>query len=151
MKSLLSKAGCSSRGFLLFRIDIFLVCGFSVKSALIRSPKKHFHFNSKGPAVFNIRSRDKDDLKRFAKLVSPALPKRPVVHEYAYGDYPYRVYLTTPEEMDAVIAKLSALIDYDNFKDMIKARPHQTAKLEPYEEFWSLLYNAHFSHRPRRE
>ena len=20
-----------------------------------------------------------------------------------------------------------------------------------YEEFWSLLYNAHFSHRPRRE
>ena len=113
--------------------------------------KKHFHFNSKGPAVFNIRSRDKDDLKRFAKLVSPALPKRPVVHEYAYGDYPYRVYLTTPEQMDAVIAKLSALIDYDNFKDMIKARPHQTAKLEPYEEFWSLLYNAHFSHRPRRE
>jgi hypothetical protein len=46
---------------------------------------------------------------------------------------------------------LSALIDYDNFKDMIKATPHQKAKLEPYEEFWSLLYNAHFSHRPRRE
>ena len=49
------------------------------------------------------------------------------------------------------MAKLSALIDYDNFKDMIKATPHQKAKLEPYEEFWSLLYNAHFSHRPRRQ
>ena len=63
----------------------------------------------------------------------------------------YRVYLNTQEEMDAVVAKISALIDYDNFKDMIKATPHQKAKLEPYEEFWSLLYNAHFSHRPRRE
>jgi hypothetical protein len=73
------------------------------------------------------------------------------VHEYAHSDYPYRVYLNTQEEMDAVMAKLSALIDYNNFKDTIKATPHQKAKLEPYEEFWSLLYNAHFSNRPQRE
>ena len=45
----------------------------------------------------------------------------------------------------------AALIDYDNFKDMIKATPHQKAKLEPYEEVWTLLYNAHFSHRPQRQ
>jgi len=113
--------------------------------------KKTSHLNPDGPAVFNIRGRDKDDLKRFAELVSPDLAKRPVVHEYAHSDYPYRVYLNTQEEMDAVMAKLSALIDYNNFKDMIKATPHQKAKLEPYEELWSLLYNAHFSHRPRRE
>ncbi len=74
-----------------------------------------------------------------------------MVHEYAHSDYPYRVYLNTQEEMDAVMAKPSALIDYDNFKDMIKATPNQKDKLEPYEDFWSLLYNAHFSHRPRRE
>jgi hypothetical protein len=74
-----------------------------------------------------------------------------VVHEYTRSDYPYRVYLNTQEEMDAVMAKLAALIDYDNFKDMIKATPHQKAKLEPYEEFWTLLYNAHFSHRPQLE
>ena len=61
------------------------------------------------------------------------------------------MYLNTQEEMDAVVAKISALIDYNNFKDTIKATSHQKAKLEPYEEFWSLLYNAHFSHRPRRE
>jgi hypothetical protein len=29
---------------------------------------------------------------------------------------------------------LSALIDYEKFKDMIKATPHQKTKLEPYEE-----------------
>jgi len=90
-------------------------------------------------------------LQRCAELVSPDLARRPVVYEYAYSDYPYRVYLNTQEEMDEVMAKLSALIDYDNFKDMIKATPHQKAKLEPYEEFWSLLYNAHFSHRSRRQ
>ena len=113
--------------------------------------KKTSHLNPDRPAVFNIRGRDKDDLKRFAELVSPDLAKRPVVHEYAHSDYPYRVYLNTQEEMDALMAKLSALIDYNNFKDTIKATPHQKAKLEPYEEFWSLLYNAHFSHHPRRE
>ena len=103
--------------------------------------KKTSHLNPDGPAVFNIRGRDKDDLKRFAELVSPDLAKRPVVHEYAHSDYPYRVYLNTQEEMDAVMAKLSALIDYNNFKDTIKATHHQKAKLEPYEEFWSLLWN----------
>jgi hypothetical protein len=113
--------------------------------------KKPSHLNPDGPEVFNIRGRDKNDLKRFAELVSPDLAKRPVVHEYTRSDYPYRVYLNTQEEMDVVMAKLSALIDYDNFKDMIKATPHQKAKLEPYEEFWTLLYNAHFSHRPQRE
>ena len=113
--------------------------------------KKPSHFNPDGPEVFNIRGRDKDDLKRFAELVSPDLAKRPVVHEYSRSDYPYRVYLNTQEEMDAVMAKLSALIDYDNFKDMIDETPHQKAKKEPYEEFWTLLYNAHFSHRPKRE
>ena len=113
--------------------------------------KKPSHLNPDGPAVFNIRGRDKDDLKRFAELVSGDLAKRPVVHEYTRSDYPYRVYLNTQEEMDAVMAKLSALIDYDNFKDTIDATPHQKAKLEPYEEFWTLLYNAHFSHRPHRE
>ena len=46
---------------------------------------------------------------------------------------------------------LSALIDYEKFKGMIKATPQQKARPEPYEEFWSLLYNAHFLHRPRRE
>ena len=113
--------------------------------------KKPSHLNPDGPEVFNIRGRDKDDLKRLAELVSPDLAKSPVVHEYSRSDYPYRVYLNTQEDMDAVMAKLSALIDYDNFKDMIKATPHQKAKLEPYEEFWTLLYNAHFSHRPKRE
>lgn len=72
-----------------------------------------------------------------------------MVHEYDYSDYPYRVYLNTQEEMDAVMAKLSVLIDYDNFKDTIKATTHQKAKNEPYEEFWSLLYNTHFSDRQR--
>jgi hypothetical protein len=113
--------------------------------------KKPSHLNPDGPEVFNIRGRDKNDLKRFAELVSPDLAKRPVVHEYTRSDYPYRVYLNTQEEMDVVMAKLSALIDYDNFKDMIEATPHQKAKKEPYEEFWTLLYNAHFSHRPQRE
>jgi len=112
--------------------------------------KKPSHLNPDGPAVFKIRGRDKDDLKRLAELISPDLAKRPVVHEYDYSDYPYRVYLNTQEEMDAVMAKLSVLIDYDNFKDTIKATPHQKAKIEPYEEFWSLLYNAHFSHRPAK-
>ena len=74
-----------------------------------------------------------------------------MVHEYTRSDYPYRVYLNTQEEIDAMMAKLTALIDYGNFKDMIKATPDQKAKLEPYEEFWTLLYNAHFSHRPQRE
>ncbi len=113
--------------------------------------KKPSHLNPDGPEFFNILGRDKDDLKRFAELVSPDLAKRPVVHEYTRSDNPYRVYLNTQEEMDVVMAKLAALIDYDNFKDMIKATPHQKAKLEPYEEFWTLLYNAHFSHRPQRE
>ena len=113
--------------------------------------KKPSHLNPDGLEVFNIRGRDKDDLKRFAELVSPDLAKRPVVHEYTRSDYPYRVYLNTQEEMDAVMAKLSALIDYDNFKDMIKETPHQKAKLAPYEELWTLLYNAHFSDRPQRE
>ena len=113
--------------------------------------KKPSHLNPDGLEVFNIRGRDKDDLKRFAELVSPDLAKRPVVHEYTRSDYPYRVYLNTQEEMDAVMTKLAALIDYDNFKDMIKATPHQKAKLEPYEELWTLLYNAHFSHRPQRQ
>ena len=111
--------------------------------------KKPSHLNPDGPAVFNIRGRDKDDLKRLAELISPDLAKLPVVHEYDYSDYPYRVYLHTQEEMDAVMAKLSVLIDYDNFNDTIKATPHQKAKIEPYEELWSLLYNAHFSNRPQ--
>jgi hypothetical protein len=111
--------------------------------------KKPSHLNPDGADVFNIRGRDKADLKRLAELVSPDLPNRPVVHEYEYSDYPYRIYLHTQQDMDSLMAKLSALIDYDNFKDTIKATPHQKAKIEPYEELWSLLYNAHFSNRPR--
>ncbi|MFM8715805.1 MAG: hypothetical protein ACKOF3_03335, partial [Spartobacteria bacterium] len=84
-------------------------------------------------------------------LVSADLAKRPVVHEYEHCDYPYRVYLNTQEEMDAAMAKLSALIDYGTFKDTIKATPHQKAMVEPYEQFWSLLYNAHFSKRLRKK
>jgi hypothetical protein len=66
--------------------------------------KKTSHLNPDGPAFFNIRGRDKDDLKRFAELVSPDLAKRPVVHEYAHSDYPYRVYLNTQEEMATCLA-----------------------------------------------
>lgn len=112
---------------------------------------KPSHLNPDGPAVFNFRGRDKADLKRFAELVSPDLAKRPVVHEYAQSDYPYRIYLNSQEEMDAAMAKLAALIDYDNFKDTIKATPHQKAKLKPYEQLWCLLYNAFISHRPKGE
>ena len=67
--------------------------------------RKPSHLNPDGPEVFNVRGRDKDDLKRFAELVSPDLAKRPVVHEYTRSDYPYRLYLNTQEEMDAVMAK----------------------------------------------
>jgi hypothetical protein len=118
------------------------------KTGFYSITKKPSHLNPDGPAVFNIRGRDKDDLKRLAELVSPDLAKRPVVHEYAHSDYPYRVYLNTQEEMDAVMAKLSALIDYENFKDTIKATPHQKAKIEPYEEFWGLLEKPHRQLRP---
>ncbi len=111
--------------------------------------KKPSHLNPYGPAVFNIRGRDKDDLKRFAELVSPDPAKRPVVHEYANSDYPYRVYLDSQDEMDSAMAKIAAVIDYDNFKDTIKATPHQKAKLKSYEELWCLLYNAFISHRPQ--
>ena len=34
--------------------------------------------------------------------------------------------------MKAPHSPLAALIDYDNFKDMIESTPHQNAKLEPY-------------------
>ena len=37
--------------------------------------KKPSHLNPDGPAVFNIRGRDKDDLKRLAELISPDLAK----------------------------------------------------------------------------
>ncbi len=111
--------------------------------------KKTSHLNPDGPAVFTIRGRDKDDLKRLAELVSPDLAKRPVVHEYAYSDYPYRVYLNTQEEMDAVMAKLAALIDYDNFKDTIDDTPHQKLKSKAYHKFWGLLEEPHRDLRPR--
>ena len=111
--------------------------------------KKTSHLNPDGPAVFTIRGRDKDDLKRLAELVSPYLAKRPVVHEYAYSDYPYRVYLNTQEEMDAVMAKLAALIDYDNFKDTIDDTPHQKLKSKAYHKFWGLLEEPHRDLRPR--
>jgi hypothetical protein len=111
--------------------------------------KKPSHLNPDGPAVFTIRGRDKDDLKRLAELVSPDLAKRPVVHEYAYSDYPYRVYLNTQEEMDAVMAKLAALIDYDNFKDTIDDTPHQKLKSKAYHKFWGLLEEPHRDLRPR--
>lgn len=110
--------------------------------------KKPSHLNPDGPAVFTIRGRDKDDLKRLAELVSPDLAKRPVVHEYAYSDYPYRVYLNTQEVMDSVMAKLAALIDYDNFKDTIDDTPHQKLKSKAYHKFWGLLYEAHRDRRP---
>lgn len=114
--------------------------------------KKPSHLAPDGPEVFVVRGRDKGDLQRLAELVAaPDAAKRPEVHEYAKCDYPYRIYLNTQEEMNAAMAKLSALIDYDNFKNTIEATPHQQAKMEPYEEFWTLLYNAHFSMRPRRE
>lgn len=111
--------------------------------------KKPSHLNPDGPAVFNIRGRDKEDLKRLAELVSPDLAKRPVVHEYDYSDYPYRVYLNTQEEMDAVMAKLSVLIDYDNFKDTIDLIPHQKLKSRAYHEFWGLLEEPHRPLRPQ--
>ena len=111
--------------------------------------KKPSHLNPDGPAVFTIRGRDKDDLKLLAELVSPDLAKRPVVHEYAYSDYPYRVYLNTQEEMDAVMAKLAALIDYDNFKDTIDDTPHQKLKSKAYHKFWGLLEEPHRDLRPR--
>ena len=111
--------------------------------------KKPSHLNPDGPAVFTIRGRDKDDLKRLAELVSPDLAKRPVVHEYAYSDYPYRVYLNTQEEMDSTMAKLAALIDYDNFKDTIDDTPHQKLKSTAYHKFWGLLEEPHRDLRPR--
>ena len=110
--------------------------------------KKPSHLNPDGPAVFNIRGRDKEDLKRLAELVSPDLAKRPVVHEYDYSDYPYRIYLHMQQDMDSLMAKLSVLIDYDNFKDTIDATPHQKLKSEPYHEFWGLLEKPHRPLRP---
>ena len=111
--------------------------------------KKPSHLNPAGPAVFTIRGRDKDDLKRLAELVSRDLAKRLVVHEYAYSDYPYRLYLNTQEEMDSTMAKLAALIDYDNFKDTIDDTPHQKLKSTAYHKLWGLLEEPHRDLRPR--
>jgi hypothetical protein len=110
--------------------------------------KKPSHLNPDGPAVFNIRGRDKADLKRLAELVSPDLAKRPVVHEYDYSDYPYRIYLSTQEEMDDLMAKLAGLVDYNNFKGTIDAIPHQKLKSEAYHKFWGLLEKSLRSLRP---
>jgi hypothetical protein len=110
--------------------------------------KKPSHLNPDGPAVFNIRGRDKADLKRVAELVSPDLAKRPVVHEYDYSDYPYRIYLNSQQEMDDLMAKLAGLVDYNNFKDTIDAIPHQKLKSEAYHKFWGLLENSLRSLRP---
>lgn len=111
---------------------------------------KPSHLNPDGPAVFNIRGRDKDDLKRLAELVSADIAKRPVVHEYAHSDYPYRIYLNSQEEMDSTMAKLAALIDYDNFKDTIDSIPHQKLKSDAYHGFWSLLEKSHRPLRPKK-
>ena len=110
--------------------------------------KKPSHLHPDGAAVFNIRGRDKADLKRLAELISPDLAKRPVVHEYDYSDYPYRIYLHSEQDMASLMAKLSALIDYDNFKDTIDATRHQKLKSEAYHKFWGLLENSLRSMRP---
>jgi hypothetical protein len=111
--------------------------------------KKPSHLNPDGPDVFNIRGRAKDDLKRLAELVSHDLAKRPVVHEYNYSDYPYRIYLHTQQDMDSLMAKLAGLIDYDNFKNTIDSTPHQKLKSKAYHEFWGLLEESHRSLRPQ--
>ena len=111
--------------------------------------KKPSHLNPDGPDVFNIRGRDKDDLNRLAELVSHDPAKRPVVHEYNYSDYPYRIYLHTPQDMDSLMAKLAGLIDYDNFKNTIDSTPHQKLKSKAYHDFWELLEEPHRSLRPQ--
>jgi hypothetical protein len=72
------------------------------------------------------------------------------VHEYAHSDYPYRIYLNSQEEMDSTMAKLAALIDYDNFKDTIDSIPHQKLKSDAYHGFWSLLEKSHRPLRPKK-
>ena len=110
--------------------------------------KKPSHLNPDGADVFNIRGRDKNDLQRLAGLVSDDLAKRPVVHEYNYSDYPYRIYLHTQQDMDSLMAKLAGLIDYDNFKNTIDSTPHQKLKSKAYHEFWGLLEEPHRPLRP---
>jgi hypothetical protein len=54
-----------------------------------------------------------------------------------------------PGEMITKLLSLLATI----VRHPINASRPQSAfqkRFEPYEEFWSLLYNAHFSHRPAK-
>jgi hypothetical protein len=110
--------------------------------------RKPSHLHPDGAPVFNVRGRDKDDLRRLAELIAPDPAERPVVHEYAHSDYPYRLYLETQAEMDAAMAKLAGLVDYGNFKGMIDSTPHQALKSDAYHEFWGLLERPHRKLRP---
>jgi hypothetical protein len=105
--------------------------------------QKPSHLDPDGPAVFQVRARDKADLKRLTKEYPTE------IHEYCYSDYPYRIIVPTAEDLAKVMRILGDSIDYDNFKDKIEETPNQKHKLHAYKQLWGLLYDSHTKHRPK--
>lgn len=114
---------------------------------------KPSHLDPEGPPAYLVRARDKADLERLVKTLKKK--KNPYdkdflkIHEYHRSDYPYRIIVRDSAMLHDFLECLGESIDYENFKDKIKATPHQKDKLAPYEGLWELLYNALHHLRPK--
>jgi hypothetical protein len=111
--------------------------------------KKTSHLNEDGPEVHVVRARDKADLSRLLAKTSQApgfeWKESSVtrIHDWDYSDYRYRIYVGNSEDFAAIFDALSSTITYDNFKDEIKATPHQLKKYKAYEGLWFNITDAH--------
>ena len=111
--------------------------------------KKTSHLNEDGPEVHVIRAREKDDLTRLLAKASEAPDFKwressvTRIHDWDYSDYRYRIYVENSEDFAAIFDALNRTITYDNFKDEIKATPHQRKKYKAYEMLWFGIMDAH--------
>jgi hypothetical protein len=111
--------------------------------------KKPSHLNEDGSEVHVIRARDKDDLTRLLAKTSHAhgfeWKESSVtrIHDWDHSDYRYRIYVENSGDFTAIFDALSSTITYDNFKDEIKATPHQRKKYKAYEGLWFDIMDAY--------
>lgn len=92
------------------------------------------------PEKLQVRARDRGDLERLREVVGEVEGRAVLseIIETPRADYRYRV-LVEPRDFPAVLARLSELIDYSNFKNAVAAKQGQE-RARIYSDVWSATY-----------
>lgn len=104
------------------------------------------------PSLLMIRARNRDDLERLCEL--PGMTDATEIDDVQPADYPYRITVQRRAWTEKVLPALMKEVDYDNFKNAVKARmpePEGKRRANIYMRVWSAMLSVTPADDPSRK